>query len=87
MSKLPDLQKKCSGCEMMLDRNEYHPYAACLLFKQTKNSETVRENLIDVRNKGIEQAAALVALVDGHMSSDEIAKRLLSVGKKLTLNI
>ena len=35
----------CIECGMMCEAVEYHPYAACLMFKQCLNSETVRANL------------------------------------------
>ena len=39
----------CAECGMPCDLNEYHPYAACLMFKACKNSYTVRENLQAIR--------------------------------------
>lgn len=35
----------CSECGMPCDPAEYHPYAACLMFKGCHNSATVRANL------------------------------------------
>lgn len=35
----------CSDCGMPCAPNEYHPYAACLMFKACHNSETVKANL------------------------------------------
>jgi hypothetical protein len=35
----------CTQCGMPCDAGEYHPYAACLMFKACHNSETVRANL------------------------------------------
>lgn len=35
----------CTQCSMPCDAGEYHPYAACLMFKACHNSETVRANL------------------------------------------
>jgi len=36
----------CQECGMECTPNEYHPYAACLMFKGCHNSETVRANLL-----------------------------------------
>ena len=35
----------CAECGMIVDANEYHPYAACLMFKSCKDSDVVRSNL------------------------------------------
>ena len=39
----------CDFCGMPCTPNEYHPYAACLMFKACHNSGTVRANLDAVR--------------------------------------
>ena len=39
----------CGDCGMPCAQGEYHPYAACLMFKACHNSETVRANLNAVR--------------------------------------
>ena len=40
---------------MVCEAVEYHPYAACLMFKQCLNSETVRANLQAVRDDSYHQ--------------------------------
>jgi hypothetical protein len=45
----------CIECGMMCEAVEYHPYAACLMFKQCLNSETVRANLQAVRDDSYHQ--------------------------------
>ena len=58
----------CAECGMGCNAGEYHPYAACLMFKQCRNSETVRANLQDVRDdsyqqgrvEGLREAAGMV---------------------------
>ena len=42
----------CGDCGMPCASSEYHPYAACLMFKHCRNSETVRANLQAVRQQG-----------------------------------
>ena len=48
----------CIECGMMCEAVEYHPYAACLMFKQCLNSETVRANLQAVRDDSYQQGMA-----------------------------
>ena len=49
----------CAECGMGCNAGEYHPYAACLMFKQCRNSETVRANLQDVRDDSYQQGRAV----------------------------
>ena len=42
----------CAECGMEVTLAEYHPYAACLMFKACHNSETVRANLDAVIERG-----------------------------------
>lgn len=37
---------ECGECGMPCFPAEYHPYAACLMFKQCHNAETVRAKLV-----------------------------------------
>lgn len=39
----------CADCGMPCTPREYHPYAACLMFKACHNSDTVRANLATAR--------------------------------------
>ena len=39
----------CAECGMQVRSGEYHPYAACLMFKGCGKAHTVRENLGYVR--------------------------------------
>ena len=47
---MSDELNPCTECGMPCSVGEYHPYAACLMFKACHNSETVRANLDFVRN-------------------------------------
>ncbi len=38
----------CAECGMPVAGDAYHPYAACLMFKQCHNSETVKASLMAV---------------------------------------
>ena len=51
----------CIECGMMCEAVEYHPYAACLMFKQCLNSETVRANLQAVRDDSYQQGRVAAA--------------------------
>lgn len=43
----------CAKCGMVLiDPQEYHPFAACLMYKQCKDELTVRDNLAAVVDHG-----------------------------------
>lgn len=44
----------CKECGMPVEQGEYHPYAACLMFKACGNSEIVQANLDAVVFHGIE---------------------------------
>lgn len=45
----------CSECGMPCEADEYHPYAACLMYQQCHDSETVRDNLIVVGQASYQQ--------------------------------
>lgn len=47
---MADALKPCGECGMPCVPTEYHPYAACLMFKACHNSDTVRGNLQAVRD-------------------------------------
>lgn len=48
----------CQECGMVLSvPTEYHPYAACLMFKASRDSLTARANLHHVVNHGRELEA------------------------------
>jgi len=36
---------ECQECGMTTEKGEYHPYAACLMFKASGKGDTVRMNL------------------------------------------
>ena len=40
----------CQECGMELRRGDYHPFAACLMFKACGDRETVQRNLIEIQN-------------------------------------
>ena len=39
------IQSRCKECGMEVEIGEYHPFAACLMFKGCNNSTTVHDNL------------------------------------------
>lgn len=43
----------CMECGMSTEANEYHPYAACLMFKGCHDGEVVRANLDAVVAHGV----------------------------------
>ncbi len=48
----------CTECGMMVGKVEYHPYAACLMFKASKSATIVRDNLTAVIRYGKDVANA-----------------------------
>jgi len=69
----------CADCGMILDPNEYHPYAACLMFKSCKSSEVVMKNLHAVQLNGVRIAASHVEQMGDRIEPSEIAKRLRAI--------
>lgn len=49
-------QEPCEECGMLVLVDEYHPYAACLMFKACHDSATVEANLASVLSHGYQQA-------------------------------
>jgi hypothetical protein len=58
----------CADCGMPCSPNEYHPYAACLMFKACHDGEQVRANLnatrLDGYNKGWDDGIASMRQVE-----------------------
>lgn len=46
----------CAECGMLVRGDDYHPYAACLMFKGCHDSETVQANLEAVQAHGYQLA-------------------------------
>jgi hypothetical protein len=46
----------CCECGMHVTIDQYHPYAACLMFKQCHDSEVVEANLLAVIGHGYDLA-------------------------------
>lgn len=58
--------KRCGECGMLVFPAEYHPYAACVMYRQIKQAEKVYDLLRDVlmygydaANKGIDLDVAM----------------------------
>lgn len=43
------MKVSCCDCGMMVEIDDYHPYAACLMFKGCRNGDIVNANLDAVR--------------------------------------
>lgn len=50
------MDELCAECGMTVKTGEYHPYAACLMFKGCHSSEIVKNNLLAVVQHGYELA-------------------------------
>lgn len=74
----------CGECGMPCAANEYHPYAACLMFKACHNSEVVRANLEAVHGKPVPASAAEFALralvAAGHVTQERVDQALALPG-------
>ena len=71
----------CGDCGMPCASSEYHPYAACLMFKHCRDSETVRANLQAVRQQGkvegIQESKNLVSeFIEAWLLAGMVAKLL-----------
>lgn len=55
---------RCAECHMLVEDGEYHPYAACLMFKSCRNGDTVRENLRAVGQAALRRAVEIAKLAD-----------------------
>lgn len=62
----------CADCGMPCTPREYHPYAACLMFKACHNSDTVRANLTTAR--------APAAAPQGRTLAEFVLQALLAAG-------
>lgn len=55
-----NLSTMCADCGMAVSPGEYHPFAACLMFKACHDGDQVRANLDAVRNHSAQQDAEKV---------------------------
>ena len=68
----------CVECGMLCEAVEYHPFAACLMFKQCRDSATVRANLLAVRDDSYQQGrvAGLVKAVEIIKANTDVKKAI-----------
>ena len=83
----------CRECDMALrSPTEYHPYAACLMFKACHDGDTVRANLDAVRTSSApgapgQEAAAVQAVVSALrqiIEADDagcLTQKLIDIGR------
>ena len=71
----------CQECGMLVENNEYHPYAACLMFKSCKDNEMVRGNLISVRNHAVDYCAMVADGCDKNTHPSDLADMLRGLKK------
>ena len=80
---LSDKHTECAQCGMVCAPNEYHPYAACLMFMACKDGPYVRANLAEVRKQDTElirQMLDALETVDGAMPFP-VARQVLKVAR------
>ena len=74
----------CTQCGMVCEPNEYHPYAACMMYRDCHDSETVRANLNAVVEHGRKPAPCphIASSTEGTSScrlADEIGNLLCEI--------
>lgn len=67
---------QCNDCGMTVEPNEFHPYAACLMFKSCHDGEVVRKNLTAIRDASIEYCAMILDAADKNDHPSDLAERL-----------
>ena len=80
---LSDKHTECAQCGMVCAPNEYHPYAACLMFMACKDGTYVRANLAEVRKQDealIRKLVEALESVDGAMPFP-VASQVLKVAR------
>ena len=80
---LSDKHTECAQCGMVCAPNEYHPYAACLMFMACKDGPYVRAKLDEVRKQDTElirQMLDALESVDGAMPFP-VARQVLKVAR------
>lgn len=68
---MSDKLSDCAECGMPCTRGEYHPHAACLMFKGCHDSATVRAGLAAIREHALAASPAPALSI-----SDVLAKPL-----------
>ena len=63
----------CQECGMQVKAHEYHPYAACLMFKSCKDSKTVKDNLRVVRNHAVDYCVMVAYGCDKNTRPSDLA--------------
>ena len=80
---LSDEHTECAQCGMVCAPNEYHPYAACLMFMACKDGPYVRAKLAEVRKQDealIRQLVDALETVDGAMPVP-VARQVLKAAR------
>ena len=80
---LSDKHTECAQCGMVCAPNEYHPYAACLMFMACKDGPYVRAKLDEVRKQDTE---LIRQMLDALESVDDampfpVARQVLKVAR------
>ncbi len=84
MTEAPDSANltQCARCGMLTAGvKEFHPYAACLMFKACGNGKTVRANLLPVITYGM-RAYSVGVGVDAAYQDTVVVRKLVEEKKK-----
>ncbi len=72
---------ECRECGMPVNVGDYHPYAACLMFKGCQNSKTVLDNLDAVKADGYTHAAGALERKDTEIA--RLREALMYCGRRM----
>ena len=82
----------CVECGMLCEAVEYHPFAACLMFKQCRDSATVRANLLAVRDDSYQQGRVeglreCLDMLEGEIARDRDSGVLESLKQRMEVKL
>jgi len=87
MCKENSTETQCAECGMSVETGEYHPYAACLMFKGCHNSKTVNMNLLTLRTPAPIDNVEREKALEAYRYVDVICQTNIHYGGKLGLSL
>jgi len=63
----------CADCGMILQLNEFHPDAACTIYRATKSTSLVRKTVSSIYNESLELCAQTCEMLREEDSLEDIA--------------
>jgi len=79
------MSDRCAECGMIVDVNEYHPYPACVMFRQVADGDKVRAYLDQIIEYGKGESAKELATVTRALERSQTAEAdCLRLSRELT---